>query len=154
MHQTKVLCSMLNKIILPHFFSFAWRSPVKILHVLSEWKYPACGLSWACRPTSAVFRQVRKDCIGIRSFPFPWQECNCLIVFTMTATIWCCTFEYVKHSVCQSLMEIQSDHVVGGALEGKPADFKSHLPSICCPTCCFPGPQLAVSLCVCLKYEQ
>lgn len=43
----------------------------------------------------------------------PRQERNRLIVFAVTAATWCCRFEYVKHSVCQRLTEIQSDHSVG-----------------------------------------
>ena len=42
------------------FFISACSSPVKIPHVLCEWKYPACGRGRAGRPTSVVFRRLRK----------------------------------------------------------------------------------------------
>lgn len=65
---------MLNKIILPYYLSFGRASPAQILHVLCEWKYPPCGLSRACRPTSAAARRVRNGCTGVQSFPFPWRS--------------------------------------------------------------------------------
>lgn len=89
----------------------------------------------------------------LETFIFSLTESNCPIVFTMI--IWSCSFEYVKHSVCQWLTEIQSDHLAG-VLEGKPTKFKSHLPSIYVQ-CAFPPPPRSPfppSFCICLIYLQ
>lgn len=61
--------------------------------------------------------------------PAASTEPNRLIVFAMTAVIPRCSFEYVKHSVCQSLMEIQSDHLVG-VVEGKAMHFELRLSAL------------------------
>lgn len=132
---------MLNTIILPSFL--LQRSLAKKIAFSGS---GVCGLSRVCRSASVVFHQVRNDLT--EHFSDRMQLSYCFHHDRGHMMLQLCI--YVKHSLRQRLMESQSEHLVE-VLEGKPSNLKAHMWTICVQRAFYPGPQFALSFCICSK---
>lgn len=126
MHQSKRRTIWCRDKILLLYFSIL----VSILDVLGEWKYPACGRSRVCRPTSGGSLTKSSDLLR-----FPHRL---LKLFDS---------EHVKHSAVscwwKSKVIIRSEFK-----RVNPLIFVSHLPTICVRRAFSPGPRSAPSVCL------